>query len=430
MRKELISTLKNSWVDWVQLLLIGLLSPLFLFPSMKFVWIFIIIPLAWFCRWLLRKNFFERSAIDWAVFILSIQIFATCLIVPDLAFSLPKIAGALFGIAFFYSATALLKAEKLILVGIISFLVGGFMLSIIGILGMIRSNEKYLDKLFKILMLIPKVNFNLPGAEEGFHFNAVGGTLIIIIPLYLALIFLLFKHMKREHLSYKNTLSLILLLLSSFITIGMLILTQSRGSWIGLLSCLILLISVQKEKKWGVLLIFLFIVIFLVFLGFNKIQLSTKQAKGSIVGRMYMWNLAIETISEHPVFGIGMNYIRKNPQVGYVLAHVHNHLLHTAAELGIPGLIAYLAILIGAGFMCFEIWRKSKVVWMRMSALGLGCGQLAHFIFGMADSIPLGAKVGIFFWFSLALIAAMYNYMLKSNEDSKLKQKVHSSRRK
>ncbi|TET70287.1 MAG: hypothetical protein E3J56_08305 [Candidatus Aminicenantes bacterium] len=58
---------------------------------------------------------------------------------------------------------------------------------------------------------------------------------------------------------------------------------------------------------------------------------------------------------------------------------------------------------------------------MITAALGLGCGQMAHFIFGMADSIPLGAKVGIFFWFSLGLIAAMYNYMLKNSEkNSKL----------
>jgi len=56
---------------------------------------------------------------------------------------------------------------------------------------------------------------------------------------------------------------------------------------------------------------------------------------------------------------------------------------------------------------------------MRTAALGLGCSQLAHFIFGMGDSIPLGAKVGIFFWFSLGLITAIYNYMLRRNEQIK-----------
>jgi len=35
----------------------------------------------------------------------------------------------------------------------------------------------------------------------------------------------------------------------------------------------------------------------------------------------------------------------------------------------------------------------------------------------MGDSIPLGAKPGIFFWVSLGLIAAMYNHIKKYEED-------------
>jgi hypothetical protein len=47
---------------------------------------------------------------------------------------------------------------------------------------------------------------------------------------------------------------------------------------------------------------------------------------------------------------------------------------------------------------------------MRLIVLGLGCGQMAHFLFGLVDSIPLGAKVGIFFWLSIGLITAIYNF--------------------
>lgn len=419
MGKELINKIKSSRIDWIQFILIGLLAPFFLFPSMKYIWILFIVPLIWIWRRVAKKDFFERTILDWAIFILAIQVFATCFIVPDLAFSLPKITGVLFGIAFFCSIIALLKTDKLIRAGIVLFLGGGLVLSFIGILGMIRSNFKYLDELFKISTLIPKINFNLPGAEKGFHWNAIGGTLILIIPLYIILIFLYLRRKKQNYLVNRNFLFLIFLFLGLLVTSGVLLLTQSRGSWIGLLlSCLILLIPRGQGKKWGLLLIFFFVAVYLILLGFDKIPLSIEEMKGKMVGRMQLWNLAIETVGDHPVFGIGMNRVRQIPQVGYEQAHMHNHLLHTAAELGIPGLVAYLAILIGAGFMCFDIWRKSNIGWMKMTALGLGCGQLAHFIFGMADSIPLGAKVGIFFWFSLALIAAMYNYMLKRDIDS------------
>ena len=419
MIKEQINIIKNSWIDWVQLILIGIFAPFFLFPSIKYSWILLIIPSIWIWRWLIKKNFFERSVLDWAIFILTIQVFASCLIVPDLALSLPKITGVLFGIAFFYSLRALLKTEKLIKAGIILFLGGGLGFSIIGILGMTRSNVKYLDELYKISTLIPKINFNLPGAEEGFHWNAVGGTLILIIPLFFILVFLYLRRKKHNYLITKNNLFLIFLLLGLFVTGSVLLLTQSRGSWIGLsLSCLILLIPRKQGKKWAVFLIFFFVTVYLTVLGFDKISLSAKEVKRSLIIRMEFWSLAIESINEHPVFGVGMNSIRQISYIGYKTAHVHNHLLHTAVELGIPGLIVYLAILIGAAYMCLEIWHKSNDVWMRMTAVGLGWGQFAHLIFGIGDSIPLGAKVGIFFWFSLALIAAMYNYMLKRNTDS------------
>jgi len=418
MIKEAVNLIKSSWIDWIQFILIGLLAPFFLFPSMKYIWILFIVPLIWIWRRVAKNNYFERTILDWAIFILAIQVFATCLTVPDLAFSLPKIAGVLFGIAFFYSVTTLLKTEKLLRAGIILFLGGGVVLSFISILGMIRSNVKYLDLLYKISRPIPKINFNLPGAEKGFHPNAVGGTLILLIPLYIILIFLYLRRKKQNCLIYKNSLFLIFLFLGLLVTSAVLLLTQSRGSWIGLfLSCFILLVAGGRRKKLGLLLIIFFLAVFLILLGVGRVSLSAKEAKEKILSRMELWNLAVETIAKHPGFGVGMNRIRKIPQFGYEQAHVHNHLLHTAAELGIPGLLAYLAILIGAGFMCFDIWRKSNVGWMKMTALGLGCGQLAHFIFGMADSIPLGAKVGIFFWFSLALIAAMYNYMLKRNID-------------
>jgi len=45
-----------------------------------------------------------------------------------------------------------------------------------------------------------------------------------------------------------------------------------------------------------------------------------------------------------------------------------------------------------------------------------GQAKLAFLIFGMGDTIPLGGKNGVFFWVSLALIAAMYNYVDRGSE--------------
>ncbi len=416
MKKEAISIKKGSWIDWIQFIVICLLAPFFLFPSMKFAWVLLIVPWILILRWLVKKNFFERTVLDWAIFILIIQVFATCLIVPDLSFSLPKIAGVLFGIIFFYSAINLLRTKKLIRDGIVSFLLGGLILSIISILGMIRFDLKYRSDLNKIYKLIPKINFHLPGADEGFNPNAIGGVLIIIFPLFIILVVPHLQRKKQNILLYNNQLFLIFLLIGFLIISLVLWSTHSRGSLVGLLlSIWLILMLGSRGKKWGLILIFVFIAAYFMSVGLDNIPVVVKDVKSKLDLRFKTWNLAIEKISSTPVLGIGMNQLRRHPLLHYTRAHAHNHLLHTATELGIPGLVAYLAILIGTGFMCFEIWRRSDVGWMRMTALGLGCGQLAHFIFGMADSIPLGAKVGIFFWFSLGLIAAMYNYTIKES---------------
>lgn len=418
MRKK-ENTKKYFWVDWLQLFLIGLTAPLFLFPSMKYVWAVLIIPMIWICRRIIKKRFFARTVLDWALVILLIQVFATCVIVPDLGFSLPKIAGVLLGLAFFYSIVALLTTEKLIKWGIIAFLGAGLILSVVGILGMQWNLADDFEKIANTFENIsPKINWNLPGAKEGFNPNAIGGTLILIIPLCLGLLFSHIKKSEENHFISYKVLSLIIFFVIIFVTFSVLFFTQSIGSWIGLIIGIWILLLPWKWKKLSLILILLLgAAMFL--LNFDKATSTFDVNKQKLLGREFKWIIGIKTVNQNPFFGIGMNRLRQLPSMGYTTAHAHNHFIHTGAELGIPGLIAYLAILIGAGYMCFEIWRKSKIGWMRIATLGLGCGQLAHFIFGMTDSIPLGAKVGIFFWFSLGLITAMYNYMLRRNEQIK-----------
>lgn len=93
--------------------------------------------------------------------------------------------------------------------------------------------------------------------------------------------------------------------------------------------------------------------------------------------------------------------------------HAHNHLLHVAVELGVPASAALLSVLVFAFYMAGFVFARSTAPMIRYGALGLGWGQLAHFFFGFGDSIPLGAKPGVVWWVSLALITAMYNWTLR-----------------
>jgi O-antigen ligase len=140
----------------------------------------------------------------------------------------------------------------------------------------------------------------------------------------------------------------------------------------------------------------------------DQLQPGIKQAEGTLLFRIQLWNLAIPIVKANPMWGIGLNSFRLEPEVRYFLSSAHNQFLHVAVELGIPALIAYLAILLLMGYMCFRVWKKPAAAWMRITALGLGWGQLAFLFFGLTDAIPPGAKVGIISWISLALISVLY----------------------
>ena len=267
-----------------------------------------------------------------------------------------------------------------------------------------------------MLEKVPQKNWGFQGAELGLNPNALAGVMILFVPLSAVLAAWGMKKKARLNL-ISNRIDLMLFSSLTLYFGLILFLTQALWSWMGLaLSLWFVLPSWKAKAAWFVPAIVFAIIVFVV------IPVKDDKAKGrerspvfkkKIEERYELWNAGFEAVGEKPFTGIGVNQLRMRPGFEYEYSHAHNQMLHTAAELGIPGLIAYLAILMGTWYTCLQIWRKAPTGWMRTAAQGLGAGQLAHFIFGLGDSIPLGAKPGIFFWVSLALIAAMYNFAIK-----------------
>ncbi|MGE5340246.1 MAG: O-antigen ligase family protein [Candidatus Omnitrophota bacterium] len=400
----------GEWFDAVQFLVLLIISPLFIFPKTRFWWIFLIVPVLWTVRKILCGRFMERTPVDVPIFIFLVALLVTTLRVTDWDHSLPKIAGVFFAVAFFYGMAALLQTEKRIRALTFLFLSGGFLFGIVGLLGMPTFKEKHLHLLMRIKDRIPRIDFNLPGAELGFAPTVIGGILLLVIPLFLVMIYMT-EGWKRM----VPTLGLL-------ITFGVLILTQSRGAWAGLvfstliIAFLIAFQWIQKKKKVvaitvAILLTALFITAVGIYTQSNAPQLrpGIKQAEGTLLFRLQLWDLTIPLIRDNPLWGIGLNNFRiQVPEVRFFLSHAHNQFLHIAAEMGIPASAAFLAILIATGFMCVHVWKHASDRWMKMTVLGLGWGQLAHFFFCLTDAIPPGAKAGLLFWISLGLITVIF----------------------
>jgi hypothetical protein len=403
---------KKTWIDWLQLIAVAAAAPFFVFPSLKQTWVFAVILVFIGARLVMKSSPFERTPIDWGLGILFIQILATCFVVPDIGFSLPKIAGVLFGLLIFYALLSVLNSERLLKGAVIGYLGAGLALAVFGMVGMFWDSEPLFAKIMpELSKSIPKVNWKLPGAESGFNPNPLGGTLLLIAPL--AAVLWIYFRKKAVVFLVGGTVFLMMVIVIFF--------TQSYGVWIALIISLWLVAFGSRWKKWS-LLEFALATVLVFFLKVHKMSDLPKMAENNIVRtkieqRYSYWAAGIKAIARHPLFGVGMNRLRLDPEVGYENSHAHNQLIHTAAELGIPALVAYLAILIGAGWMCREVFRKTNAGWMKAAAQGLIAGQLAFFIFGLGDAIPLGAKPGILFWISLALITSLYNFMIRNDKE-------------
>ena len=129
--------------------------------------------------------------------------------------------------------------------------------------------------------------------------------------------------------------------------------------------------------------------------------------------RRAIWPWGATAVGDFPFTGVGLGAFRQvvfrlyplPPWPDYDLGHAHNIFLQTALDTGLPGLVAYLAVLFVAAAVGWRVARRDPG--FRAVSLGLLAGLVALHVFGLADALVLGAKPAVVFWFALGLLAAM-----------------------
>jgi putative inorganic carbon (HCO3(-)) transporter len=424
---------RRAWLVWLEPLWVILLAPVFLFPSPQRSILFLLMPLPLGLHYLARRKIVESCPANTPLVLLLFMVFMNLFASYDLALSLPKIAGVLLGAAIYFAAINFVFSERSLTVLIVAALGGTVAFSALALVGMEWHTKVPL--LGDITAHLPHWIKGVPGAEEGFYPNAVAGVLILFLPLQISLFSPFFQ--KRR----KNKAWFLILLGSLCINGSVLLLSQSRGGWLGLGISLLLLFAWQyRWGKWLAAVAILGAALLWARLGVEKIGNDVMTSVGGNLNvastfdaRKELWNRAILGITDFPLAGMGMNTFRKVAPVLYPfyispqfvppnrdVANCHNQWLQTALDIGIPGLIAYMALLAAAFTMGVQIWRRCERKWIRAAAQGLVCGMVAQQVFGIADAIALGAKVGMFFWIALGVLAAMYRLVKPVTEHGDL----------
>lgn len=151
------------------------------------------------------------------------------------------------------------------------------------------------------------------------------------------------------------------------ISIGLILLvgivwTQSRGGFVGLLALLAVTMAQMKyfEKKGFVKIVFFVSAILMIVVYFGSsayrerissiLNPSEDYNVTSVSGRVAIWKRGIEIMLNNPFFGIGVaNFTtadgRLYASIGSRWNTAHNSFILIGAELGIPGLIAFVYLI-------------------------------------------------------------------------------------
>lgn len=420
---------KISQFEWLILLAI---FPFILFLTPESAYILVVIPVLWVVRWVGSGRFFPPTPANLPLHLLLLMTAVSLFVAVDMKRSLPMGGGLFFGIALYYALVFFGgQSRRRLYLLLVVFLLSGAGVMLLGL-----AHPTFLDRLpiFRsLLSVLPATLLAFPGDIDGFNANRLSGTLLWFGPLTWVVAVTRLGGDKETLPGWLSAvLTPILILLALLMSLALTFLF-SRAAQVGFLAVMALLfLLLAWNHRW------LFPVALLALLAGGWLLASSEEyslrvqqfvltisgettggstAVESFAGRTEVWERAYYVIRDFPITGVGMNNFPEvmltfYPPIAFRnvadITHAHNQMLVVGTDLGIPGMIAYTALILGMGMMLWQAWRRAEKRPEKFLALGLAASLLAYELFGIFDGIGLGEKPAVFFWFLLGLIAALH----------------------
>jgi putative inorganic carbon (hco3(-)) transporter len=403
---------------------VALAAPLLLFPGLRPAWTAVALAAlvgVWLAGWMGSGRPWVRTPLDGALLLLAVTIpvgvWASAF--PDL--TLPKLTGLILGLATYQATVNAARSPRHLGTASAVFLALGFGLVLAGLVG-----ANWFAKwpaLEPIVSRLPRLLEGLPGAEEGIHLNELAGALVLFFPVSLAL--LAGRGLGWGGAAVAPRLAALGVALTSG---AMIFFSQSRSAWLGALAAVGVMAWLHWPRQRWLLLTGMFLavagllyvgpleVLQSVFAPADPVEANWIVDSATLEGRLVLWGQAMQAIQDFPLSGCGLGAFRQVVNVLYPfssptfdtdVAHAHNAFLQVALDLGLPGLVAYLALV---GSALWIGWRVAQAPGGPFRWLGVGLvGSLVAFhIYGLTDTVALGAKPGVALWMLLGLAAALW----------------------
>lgn len=253
--------------------------------------------------------------------------------------------------------------------------------------------------------------------------NVLSGALAALIPLNISLLVGEDIFLQR----YKRLLLLFILL----IMVGVLILTLSRGA-IAAVAVATFSIYLFREAKSAVVVPLVILSMGLVLLWYEPSILNPLLFDHTTIGgidqRLEIWNRALLAIYDFPLTGIGFGMFSQiipkfypyiDVMAYHEIPHAHNLFLQICVDLGIPGLIIYLSMVMNAiAMLCYSLKIQSDTYY-RSLVIGLFASLIATITHGMFDATTWSNKLSFLPWLLFAQITLIFLHLHNKEQNSK-----------
>jgi putative inorganic carbon (HCO3(-)) transporter len=387
----------------------------------------------WLLFWLREGNPLRPSPLSGALLVFFITVGIGICVTSDVNLTIPKATGLLLGFALWRYCMLYIQTRQALKWASVATVLLTLALTTVGVVSTEWQFEIPLVE--QLLGVLPPRLIQLPEAPDvGVSRNQLAGMIISFLPLIAAMTVAFITPPRRIILGIGFFILFLLLSVLLFAT-------QSRSAWIGAvlsLSALLILwwFVLPPSSTRRVLTILLFA---LMLSGIGSIQLFEVERlvevweappDTSILGdlttldyRREVWRWSLVAISDFPFTGCGLGAFRRvvcrfyplNPSIKSDIAHAHNIFLQVALDTGLPGMIAYLAVLGVAFAVGLRVARED--IALSPLALGILASLIAQHIFGLADALSLGSKPGMIFWLFLGLVSGL-EFTLKRSRAS------------
>lgn len=361
--------------------------------------------LFWSVRWWLQGTVTRAAPLNWSIYAILLWLPINLWASADRATSWQAAGYLLLGVTLYFGCLnwRLLQEEPHVIV--LALLLFSMVLAL-------ASPFLVILKPFRLFRLplygyIQSLTLNI---GETIHLNVLAGALVLILPFWIALA--LAQGEARQRWGQWGAA------LGAFFLLVVIVITQSRGGYVATAAALAVLFILRWPRLlWALPIPMVAMGGIVWWIGLPPLLelFSSDGSLGGWNGRVEIWTQSFSALHDFVFTGLGIGtftlvipllYPLRVPIEGY--PHAHNLLLQVGLDLGLPGLIAYISLLLNLFVMLIGSLRRSANGLARALTVGAAASLTAMLLHGVLDAVTWGTKFAFVPWLLFAFITNSY----------------------